>query len=414
MTQSHWQATSFSLALDHALPTTADVVVIGGGIVGLSAAYWLARSGMHVVLLDQVSLSAGATGRNGGFVTVGAAMAYSHAIATLGHDAARSIWQLTYDNRDLLRALLAEENIACDYREPGTIHLARNEAMMRHLRDEIALLNSDGFIHELLDRAQVQACVHAACINGPLSDEIMGGSLLRGGGLLHPAKLVAGLARAAARHGARLCRARVMGIGTYRGVTGVETDRGRIEARGSIITTNAWTRELVPQMRDFITPVRGQVISFEPIETVFTQGFGIEITDTGEYWQQTPDGVIVLGGCRAAHATRDEDTLADGVTDNVQAALEHVLPRLFPALAGKLQVMQRWSGPMAFTPDRLPVADRVASLPNAWFAGGFCGHGMPFGIAFGKALADTVMGDRGYPAEALRAFTASRRMRKRM
>ena len=228
------------------------------------------------------------------------------------------------------------------------------------------------------------------CVNATLSDEIVGGSLLIGGGLLHSAKLVTGIAQAAARHGARLCQAQVTQIDSRSGAIRIGTGRGPIEASGVIIAANAWTRELVSQMRDFITPVRGQVISFEPVERVFTHGFGVEITDTGEYWQQTPDGVIVLGGCRAAHATRDENTLADGVTDDVQIVLEGVLARLFPALANNLRVARRWSGPMAFTPDRLPVADRVPDVPNAWFAGGFCGHGMPFGIVFGKALACAV------------------------
>jgi len=170
----------------------------------------------------------------------------------------------------------------------------------------------------------------------------------------------------------------------------VTTTRGSVDAHGVIIAANAWISRLVPAMRDFIVPVRGQMASFAPIEAVFTHGMGAAVTDTEEYWQQTPDGTILIGGCRATHPTRDEGTLEDAVTADVQMELEDVLPRLLPALTGKLHVMRRWSGPMAFTPDRLPVVDRVTDVSNAWFAGGFCGHGMPFGLVLGKVLAEQI------------------------
>ena len=403
-TQSHWQHTApdLALTLSNPSPHTADVVVVGGGILGTSTAYWLARNGVRVVLLEQTSLAAGATGRNGGFLTVGAATLYGHAIRTWGHDAAQAIWQLTYTNRDLMRSLIEQEDIACDYREPGTARIALNESEMQHLREDVALLNADGFAHEMLDRAQLQEHIHTS-----LSDEIVGGSLLPGGGLLHSAKLVAGIAHAAQRHGATLCRARVTHIEARGGSSLIQTDSGPIETNGLVLAANAWTSELVPGMRDFIVPIRGQMMSFAPIKPVFAVGLGAAVTDTEEYWQQTPDGAIVLGGCRSAHPTRDENTLQDAVTNDVQCALETVLPRLFPSLAGKLHVARRWSGPMAFTLDRLPVFDRVPDLPNAWFAGGFCGHGMPFGVVFGKLLAEAVEGKKPMGFEML-AFSASR------
>ncbi len=407
MTVSHWHATRHatytSSTLQTTLPPTADVVVVGGGILGTSTAYWLARRGVRVVLLDQTMLAAGATGRNGGFLTVGAATSYAHAVRTWGRAAAKAIWQLTYTNREQMRTVMAEEDISCEYREPGAVHLALSTDEMQHMREDVALLNADGFAHELLDRAQLQ---HG--IDMSLSDEIVGASVLPGGGLLHSAKLVAGIAQAAQRHGAVLCRARVTHIEAQGGSSLLHTDAGPIETNGLVVATNAWTSQLVPGLRDFIVPIRGQVVSFVPIAPVFSVGLGAAITDTGEYWQQTPDGTIVLGGCRSVHPTRDEDTLEDAVTGDVQGALETVLPRLFPSLAGQLQVARRWSGPMAFTPDRLPVFDRVPDLPNAWFAGGFCGHGMPFGMVFGQALAQAVVeGKRPTTLNAF-AYTSAR------
>jgi gamma-glutamylputrescine oxidase len=119
---------------------------------------------------------------------------------------------------------------------------------------------------------------------------------------------------------------------------------------------------------------------------------GAAVTPTGEYWQQALDGSIVLGGCHAVAPNGEVGLRESATTSAVQAALEGVFPRLFPNLTG-LHVARRWAGLMAFTPDYLPVADRAPGLPGVWVAGGFCGHGMPFGIALGKRLAEAATSD---------------------
>src|SRR5215212_7488951 len=85
------------------LPARTEVVVIGGGLLGAATAYWLARSGVAAVLIEQGDLASGATGRNGGFMVAGTAERYPAAMARLGHATARAVWQLTLDNRALLR-----------------------------------------------------------------------------------------------------------------------------------------------------------------------------------------------------------------------------------------------------------------------------------------------------------------------
>jgi glycine/D-amino acid oxidase-like deaminating enzyme len=162
---------------------------------------------------------------------------------------------------------------------------------------------------------------------------------------------------------------------------------------------------LLPALCGKVWPVRGQVLSYEAIPPAFAPGMGAGVTATGEYWQQRPTGEIVIGGCRAVRADGDVNVLNNDITDDVQLALEQVLPMLFPQLAG-LRVAQRWGGPMAFTPDYVPIADCIPSLPNAWFAGGFCGHGMPFGMVFGKLLAQAAM--RRMKPDALAPFSMDR------
>lgn len=125
--RSYWQQTVSFPTFSSDLPAQADVVVIGGGLLGAATCYWTARAGCSVVLLERASLAAGATGRNGGFIAIGPNEAYGRAIARLGHETARAILDVTLENRMLLRQLLEEEGITCDYREPGHLHLALEE-----------------------------------------------------------------------------------------------------------------------------------------------------------------------------------------------------------------------------------------------------------------------------------------------
>ena len=128
---SYWQATSSAHTRRvAALPARTNVVVVGGGLLGVATSYWLARSGVAAVLIEQGDLASGATGRNGGFMVAGTAERYPAAMARLGHATARAVWQLTLDNRALLRRVLGEEAIDCDYREPGHIHLALGDAQL--------------------------------------------------------------------------------------------------------------------------------------------------------------------------------------------------------------------------------------------------------------------------------------------
>ncbi len=383
-TVSYWQRTINQVTLSADLPPTADVAVVGAGLLGAATSYWLARAGLAVVLLERTTPAYGATGRNGGIVSVGPAEAYPAAIMRLGHETARAIWTLTLENRALLRQVLAGEGITCDYREPGHLSLALGEDQLTGQSEIVAALQADDFTATLLDRAQAQAL-----IDTPLGPEIAGGKFIPENGLVHSAHLVQGLVGAAQRHGARACLATVMQVLPAGPGVLVRTLQGNLHVGTVIIATNAWIGELLPALAGLITPVRGQALAYAPIAPVFTTGLSVAITPTGEYWQQTIDGSIVLGGCRALAPGQDVGIRESQPTTEVQAALEQVIPRLFPQLGG-LRVQQRWAGLMAFTPDYLPIADRAPGMPGVWVAGGFSGHGMPFGMRLGQLMCEAV------------------------
>ncbi len=142
---SYWQTAVAPPMLSAELPPTADVAVVGGGIVGTATVYWLARAGARTVLIERHAPAYGATGRNAGFVTVGPAEGYPAAIRRLGHATARSVYQLTVENRESLREVLFAEEIACDYREPGSLGLALGSDQQAAASLTVEAIRADAF-----------------------------------------------------------------------------------------------------------------------------------------------------------------------------------------------------------------------------------------------------------------------------
>lgn len=381
---SYWHATSEPIVPDDTLPAGAEVVVIGGGLLGCWTAYWLARAGAPVVLLEKRMIGWGATGRNGGFLVGGTASGYTELVDRIGAEAALGLETVAADGLALATSVVAEEDIDCDFRTPGTLSLALTDEAMTAAQRNVTRLAEAGFPAELVDRGGLGELIHTA-----LGPEIRGGMYKRDGNLVHSERYLCGLARAAQRHGARLVRAEVTGLASAGNRTRILTTSGAIEADQVVVALNAWTDTLIPALAGLVVPVRGQILAYEPSERAFTTATGTDVTPTGEYWQQVPDGSIVIGGCRADAPQGDVGVREMVPTPDVTGAIERILPRLFPNLAN-LRVARRWAGLMAFTADYVPVADAAPDLPGVWVTGGFCGHGMPFGPRVGQLLAEAV------------------------
>ena len=391
---SYWHATFEPLVPADELPDTTEVAVIGGGMLGCWTAYWLARAGVPVTLLEKNVIGWGATGRNGGFLVGGTASGFGALARRLGEDAARQVETIAAEGRELAGNAIVEEEIACDFRVPGTLSLALSDAELAEMSADAGSLAKSGFAGEVLDRAATQELIHT-----PLGEEIRGAMYARNGALVHSERYLCGVAEAAQRHGARLVRAEVTGLAPEGDSTRIETTTGALSAGRVVVALNAWTDTLVPALAGKIVPVRGQILAYAPTERVFESAIGASVTPTGEYWQQTPDGSIVIGGCRDDAPNGDVGVREMVPTDDVTERIEQVLPRLFPELSN-LTVARRWAGLMAFTSDYVPVADAAPGLPGVWFGGGFCGHGMPFGPRVGQLLAEAATSGVTPPALA--------------
>jgi glycine/D-amino acid oxidase-like deaminating enzyme len=208
--------------------------------------------------------------------------------------------------------------------------------------------------------------------------------------VVHPGRLIRGLATAAAKRGAHIAETTtVRRVRPIRGSDAVEleTSAGRLRARHVVVAANVATGRLIPALARAFTPVRGQMLSTSPLRPLFRPAMAI---DWGAvYWRQNASGAIVLGGCAAVDGAA-ERTSRDRLNPRIQAALSEVLNEAFPDLP-PLRIARRWAGIMDQTVDRRPVVGRWPSGSTQWVVAGFGGHGLPPAIAVGQAVAAAIV-----------------------
>jgi gamma-glutamylputrescine oxidase len=337
-----------------------DVVVIGAGVTGCSCALTLAEGGLRVRVHEARQVASGASGRNGGFALRGGAMSYAKARERLGREAANAFWRLTEGYVDRMEELAGDA-----LRRVGSLRLADNEEL-DDLRAEYEGLREDGLEAEWLDQLE------------PPLDRLYRGAIKHPrDGSLQPARWVRRLAARAVAAGAEI------------------VEESRIESLDDlgvdriVIATDGYTSGLVPELDEAIRPVRGQVIATEPVgRTLYPcphyarRGF--------DYWQQTPDTRLVLGG-RRDKSPDLEFTNEEVVTDPIQDELTGFAAEL---LGEPPTVRHRWAGIFGVTEDDLPLAGQVPGREGVWVAAGYSGHGNVLGLACGDLVGEAVLGRR--------------------
>ena len=337
--------------------TTADVVIVGAGIAGVATAYFLTRSGASVVVLDARGVAEAASGRNAGFLLAGVAENFVTASRRYGAANALRIWRLTKRTQALVRELVADHGIDCELRWNGSDQIAGDDAEWQEIDESARLLAVRG----------VSVRTDPGTRTATHTDD----------GDLHPVRWVRGLARAAVAAGAR--------IHEDSAVTAVEggmarTARGTVRAGSVVLCTNAYTAHLASSR---VRPVRGQMLATAPAPPTFARP---AYAKRGyQYWRQTADGRVVVGGWRDT-ATEHEVGEDEAPTLKIQAHLDAFLKEH----GITAPVTHRWAGTMGFSHDALPYVGRMAD--RLFACGGFTGHGMSFGPACAELIATLVRG----------------------
>lgn len=387
MTTSYWRQALSNI--------DCDVLVIGAGICGLSAALHLQRRGLKVCIVERHVIGAGASSRNAGFLMRGAAENYAAAIREYGRDKARLIWRWTEENLAGLRSEGIES--LSNYQRVPSCLLALGEEERAELDESQRFLREDGFNVEWLQAGRATNALDSAWSTGkPLA-----GLLNPDDAACNPVEILHHLASKLQRP--VMERQEVIRLESDASGVTTHASFATIKARHALLCTNAYLALLAPDCVNLVKPRRGQMLAIRaPGRTL---KYSYYANHGYEYFRQTKEGTIVVGGCRKQHADA-EVGYEDATTPALQSDLEAFAASILGLNRESLHIMSRWSGTMGFSPDGLPLIGPVPRWPGGrvWFCGGFTGHGMSMAYRCAKSCVEAMLEGLESPLPLSRSF----------
>ena len=376
--------------------THSEVIVIGGGIAGASAAYHLAEHGRSVTLLERGEIASEASGVNAGGI---GALGWGHLPDLESH--------LTMGSLQIFRNLQLDLGYDIEFRASGGLQAVQPGAQYDYAKDRVLSLKSRGYSVELLD------INGARSIEPELSPELAGALYFPLRGQADPQKATRAFAAAAESRGAEILTGQeVTGItGTANGDYLITCPDEEYRANTLVLAAGAWCRPLGEMLGIGIpiVPVRGQMWATQPMPPRVFQGMSAvesyahwsgnpggdadtppELTHINGrrvtrhlYGRQTRDGEIIFGGDRQMLGY-DRMVDAGGVEVNFSHTAE-ILPFL-----GQQSISRTWSGLMPFPLDGRPIIGRIPQLDNLYIVSGLASSGFGRGPMAGKLIADYV------------------------
>jgi len=378
-----------------------NVVIIGGGFTGLSAAAHLAKSGVDIALIEAHRFGDGASGRNGGQLGTGQRAWAEELEAELGLTRAKALFDLAEDAKAHLLEFSAANGIEIDYM-PGQMSVVHKR---RYLKDYEAhaeiMATRFGYPHiSFMDAAETQRRLG--------SSRYFGGTRDAGTGHIHPLKLVVGTARVAAAAGAKLFEnTPATAISSRGGKVTVRTEKGTISAEKCLIAVNAYGGTLEPISASHVMPIGSFIGATVPLGDDSAVLPGGESVDDSRfvvrYFRRSKDGRLLFGG-REVYAVDDP---AD-----IPQQIRRQITEIYPALKD-VEITHSWGGYVGITMPRKPFVREV--MPNVISAGGYSGHGVMLSNFVGKLYAETIAGNRDrlklFEDLKIPAFPGGRRFR---
>ncbi|MDG1424329.1 MAG: FAD-dependent oxidoreductase [Paracoccaceae bacterium] len=378
-----WELTKRPAASEQqALPKEVDILIVGAGLTGLSAARTAAKAGQSVLVVDQHSPGFGASSRNGGMLGGGHKLSIAEMTARYGeHIALGLLREAHLDSADFVRKVMTEEAIDCDYDQVGRFrgfwHTHEYETTARELEQLQKLLPIEA---SLLSQAQQHQAV--------ASDLYRGGVVYHQHAAINPAKWVFGLHRAAVDHGA-LIQGNTAVLGLQKSPHGylVNTVRGMVKAGKVLLATNGYTPPQMAALHRRVFPVPSFIITTENlgrerIKQLFPSDMMVvESRARHCYYRPSPDKTRIVFGARAA--------LFDAPEKFAMGQLRKLLGQVFPQL-GQIDISHSWRGFTGFSFEFMP---HVGQIDGVWHAAGYSGNGNTLAPWLGHKAALQMIGD---------------------
>lgn len=387
--QNYWLTTVEMPKADQsrALPDTADVVVVGAGFTGLSAARTLAQKGVRVVVLESETIGWGASSRNGGMVLTGMKLGVNQLISMYGRERAQRMYAASLASISCVEQLVGEEQIACDFSHSGHLEVACKQGHFDDYARQVEVIRRE-FDHELkiVPRAELRSEIGSDIYYGGMVDETSVG--------LNPARYVAGLGAAAIRAGTCVyeqTRVEEVGRATRQGNAGwtLTTSKGKLWARDLFVATSGYTSRATPLLQKKVIPIGSYIIATEVLPDALARELSPRnrmIYDSKNYiyyYRLTPDNRMLFGG-RAAFFPESGDTVRKSA-EILRSGMINVYPQLRVT-----KVEYVWGGTLDFAFDIMPHAGQMDGM---YYALGYAGHGVAMATYQGQLMARRISGE---------------------
>lgn len=359
--------------------TRADLVVVGAGCTGLSAALHAAERGLSVVVLEGGRVGWGASGRNGGQVIPGLRKGATELIRLYGVERARALLDLAFEARTLVGDLIEHHGIGCGFRATGHLLGAVKPSDARLMNAEADCL------------ATVFEYPHAEFLSanearGWVDTPYYGALLDRLGGHLHPLNFTLGLAKAAVAAGVRIFEhSPAVSLLQSGGVT-VATPEGAVFAAHAVLAGDALLGGLAEELEARIMPVANYLVATAPLpDAAALIPSDAAVSDTRfvvDYYRLTSDGRLLFGGGERYSPSPPAD---------IAGFVRPYMEKVFPRLRG-VTIDHAWGGLVSITRTRLPHVGRSGAV---LFAQGYSGMGAILSTLAGKLLVEAIMGETG-------------------
>ncbi|MEM7433164.1 MAG: FAD-binding oxidoreductase [Pseudomonadota bacterium] len=357
---------------------SADVVIVGAGFLGLSAALTLAELGADVAVIDAATVGWGASGRNNGLLAPGLKRDPWEVRQLLPREKADALLRFSSAAPQRVADRVNKYDIDCDLNQAGWIQAAHAPAAMSRIRRRIEDWQSMGAVIGRIDTADLETKLG--------TDFFVGASLDSRGGSLNPLAYARGLADAAVSLGVNLFEhSPVVRMQRNSGRWQLETPHGRLSGDQVLLCVNAYNREF-DAVCGTVIPIRTAQVASAPLADDLAERIlpgGESASDTHRLltsFRITRDRRLVMGGASAT-AGDDDARLAK--------RLQRRASRLFPYL-GDIEWQFAWSGFLAITADHLP---KIFDLGPGCMAATACnGRGIAMSTATGELLGDLVIG----------------------